>query len=230
MSARRILVVEDDAKVSGLIRLYLEHEGFSVVTAADGRSALDLARAEPAPDLLVLDVMLPGLDGLEVCRRLRAESDVPIIVVTARTSEEDRLEGLELGADDYVSKPFSPRELVARVRAVLRRRPAEEPVGPPLERAGVRLDPGRHEVEVRGERAALTAREFRLLHAMLRAPGRAFTRAELCERALGPDFAGLDRTIDVHVKNLRRKIEPDAAHPTLIETVHGVGYRFTDPA
>lgn len=228
MSARRILVVEDDAEVAGLIRLYLEHAGFTVTLAADGRTALALVRAEPAPDLMVLDVMLPQVDGFEVCRRVRAESDVPIIVVTARTDEEDRLAGLELGADDYVSKPFSPRELTARVRAVLRRRPADEPAGPPLERAGVRLDPVRHEVRIEGVPATLTAREFRLLHALMRSPGRAFTRAELCERALGPDFEGLDRTVDVHVRNLRAKIETDPSAPLRVETVHGVGYRFTE--
>jgi DNA-binding response OmpR family regulator len=221
-----ILVVEDEPRVAGLIRLYLEHAGYAVETAVDGREALARARSEPAPRLIVLDVMLPHVDGFEVCRRLREESDVPIIVVTARVAEADRIEGLELGADDYLTKPFSPRELVARVRTVLRRAPAEEPAGPPLERGGLRLDPARHETMVRGERVELTAREFRLLHALLRSPGRAFTRAELCERALGPAFEGLDRTIDVHVKNLRRKIELDPAAPRLVETVHGVGYRF----
>jgi len=230
LPAVRILVVEDDAKVAGLIRLYLEHAGFAVTSAADGREALALARADPAPNLVVLDVMLPHVDGLEVCRRLREESDVPIIVVSARTTEEDRLAGLELGADDYVTKPFSPRELVARVRTVLRRSPAAEPAGPPLERGGVRLDPARHETTVRGARVALTAREFRLLHALMRSPGRVFTRAELCERALGAEFEGLDRTIDVHVKNLRGKIERDPSTPALIETVHSVGYRFADRA
>ena len=228
MPAHRILVVEDDAQVAGVIRLYLEDAGYRVEIAADGQEALACARAEPPPALVVLDVMLPRVDGFEVCRRLRAGSDVPIIVVTARVSEEDRLEGLELGADDYVAKPFSPRELVARVRAVLRRSPAADPAGPPLERAGVRCDPARHETCVRGAALELTSREFRLLHALMKSPGRAFTREELCERALGRDFAGLERTIDVHIRNLRAKIEADAAHPVLVTTVHGVGYRFTD--
>jgi DNA-binding response OmpR family regulator len=228
MSPAPILVVEDDAKASGLIRLYLEHAGYAVETAADGPAALDRARREPAPRLIVLDVMLPHVDGFEVCRRLRAESDVPIILVTARVEEEDRLAGLDLGADDYVSKPFSPRELVARVRAVLRRSPDEQPQGPPVERGGVRLDPAAHRVDVHGAAIDLTPREFRLLHALMRAPGRAFTRQELVERALGRDFAGLERTIDAHVKNLRRKLEPAGADPSVIETVAGVGYRFRD--
>ena len=220
-----ILVVEDDAKAAGLIRLYLEHAGYPVETAGDGRAALERARREPAPRLIVLDVMLPHVDGFEVCRRLRAESDVPIILVTARVEEDDRLAGLDLGADDYVAKPFSPRELVARVRAVLRRSPSEEPQGPPLSRAGVHLDPASHQVRVRGELVDLTPREFRLLHALMRTQGRAFARQELVERALGRDFAGLDRTIDAHVKNLRRKL--GSGDTDWIETVPGVGYRFT---
>ena len=228
MTQSPILVVEDDAKAAGVIRLYLEHAGYPVETAGDGRAALERARREPAPRLIVLDVMLPHVDGFEVCRRLRAESDVPIILVTARVEEEDRLSGLDLGADDYLSKPFSPRELVARVRAVLRRSPSEEPSGPPMTRAGVRLDPASHTVEVRGAPVDLTPREFRLLHALMRAPGRAFTRQELVERALGRDFAGLDRTIDAHVKNLRRKLERGGADAAPIETVPGVGYRFRD--
>jgi DNA-binding response OmpR family regulator len=224
-----ILVVKDDAKTAGLIRLYLEHAGWPVEVAADGAAALERARAVP-PRLVVLDAMLPHVDGFEVCRRLRAESDVPIILVTARTGEDDRLAGLDLGADDYVSKPFSPRELVARVRAVLRRTPSAEPDGPPIELMGVRLDPRRREMHVGGEPVALTPREFQLLHALMRAPGRAFTRAELAERALGRDFEGLERTIDAHVKNLRRKIEDDPAQPLRIATVPGVGYRFADDA
>lgn len=223
-----ILVVEDDAKAAGLIRLYLEHAGFAVETAGDGRAALERALREPEPRLIVLDVMLPHVDGFEVCRRLRAESDVPIILVTARVEEDDRLAGLDLGADDYVSKPFSPRELVARVRAVLRRSPDAEPAGPAIERGGVRLDPSAHRAEVRGATVDLTPREFRLLHTLMRSPGRAFTRQELVERALGRDFEGLDRTIDAHVKNLRRKLESDGTDASVIETVAGVGYRFRD--
>jgi DNA-binding response OmpR family regulator len=222
-----ILVVEDDSKIAGLIRLYLEHAGYAVEAVADGAAALDRAAREPKPRLIVLDVMLPKVDGFEVCRRLRAASDIPIILVTARAGEEDKLAGLDLGADDYLAKPFSPRELVARVRAVLRRSTDDEPQGPPVERAGVRLDPVRHEVLVAGARVDLTPREFILLHALMRAPGRAFTRDELIERAMGEEFEGLDRTIDVHVRNLRRKIEADPASPQRIETVSGIGYRFT---
>jgi len=223
-----ILVVEDDAKAAGLIRLYLEHAGYAVEAVGDGRAALARAARDPAPRLIVLDVMLPHVDGFEVCRRLRAESDVPIILVTARAGEEDKLEGLDLGADDYLAKPFSPRELVARVKAVLRRSSSGETKGPAVERGGVRLDPARHEARVGSRRVDLTPREFALLYALMRAPGRAFTREELIARSLGPDFAGLDRTIDVHVRNLRRKIEADASRPRRIETVTGVGYRFTE--
>jgi len=224
-----ILVVEDDAKVASTIRLYLEHAGHAVETLGDGNAALVRATAEPAPALILLDVMLPGVDGFEICRRLRARSNVPVILVTARADEEDRLAGLDLGADDYVSKPFSPRELVARVRAVLRRS-QDAASGPVIERAGVRIDPTRHEVHVHGARIELTPREFVLLLAFLRAPGRAFTRDELIARVMGDDYGGLDRTIDVHVKNLRRKIEVDPAAPRLVETVAGVGYRFTEHA
>ncbi len=224
-----ILVVEDDAKVAATIRLYLEHGGFAVEAVGDGAAALARAAIEPAPALILLDVMLPGVDGFEVCRRLRETSRVPIVLVTARAGEEDRLAGLDLGADDYVAKPFSPRELVARVRAVLRRT-SDGGSGPPVERSGVRVDPVRHEVRVRGARVDLTPREFVLLLAFLRAPGRAFTRDELIARVMGDEYGGLDRTIDVHVKNLRRKIEVDPAEPRLVETVAGIGYRFTDRA
>jgi DNA-binding response OmpR family regulator len=222
----RILVVDDDAKTVALVRLYLEHAGYDVVTAADGRRALALARAGPPPALIVLDVMLPHIDGREVCRALRAESDVPIIMLTARTDEEDRLESLDQGADDYVVKPFSPRELTARVRAVLRRSPAGAEGGPPIRMPGLLIDPARHEVRARGRAVELTPRELRLLTALARSPGRAFTREELVARAFGPDFEGLDRTIDAHVMNLRKKIEADPASPEWIQTVFGVGYRF----
>ncbi len=225
MSSQRILVVEDDAKVAGVIRLYLEHAGFAVDTCADGATGLAHARAT-APALVVLDIMLPGMDGLAICRALRETSDVPVLLVTARSAEEDRLAGLDVGADDYIVKPFSPRELVARVRAVLRRRPAVDAAAPPVEHAGVALDPHTRETRVRGELVALTVREFALLGTLLRAPGRAFSREELVERAFGDDFDGLARTIDAHVRNLRRKIEADPARPALIETVPGVGYRF----
>ena len=226
MAKSRVLVVDDDPKTVASLRLYLEHAGFDVTAATDGRQALARARAVPAPDLIVLDLMLPLVDGLTVCRTLRGESDVPIIMLTARTTEEDRLEGLDLGADDYVPKPFSPRELVARVRAVLRRSPAGPAGGPPIRVGRLTIDPGRREVKVGAKTVELTPREFRLLEAMARAPGRAFTREELVERAFGLDYEGLDRTIDAHVMNLRRKIEPDPTAPAYILTVFGVGYRF----
>jgi DNA-binding response OmpR family regulator len=227
---QRILVVDDDPKTVAAVRLYLEHAGFEVVPASDGRQALALALAEPPPDLIVLDLMLPGLDGLEVCRQLRETSRIPVIMLTARATEEDRLGGLDLGADDYVVKPFSPRELAARVRAVLRRAPGAAVDGPAVRVGELRIDPARHEVTVRGARVELTPREFRLLEVMARSPGRAFTRSELVERAFGADSEALDRTIDAHVVNLRRKIEADPLHPALLETVYGVGYRLRDHA
>jgi DNA-binding response OmpR family regulator len=222
----RILVVDDDPKTVASVRLYLNHAGLDMISAGDGQEALRLARSSPPPDLVVLDLMLPGVDGLEVCRRLRAESSIPIIMLTARSTEEDRLEGLDVGADDYVVKPFSPRELAARVRAVLRRTQVAEAEGPPIRVGDLVIDAGRHEVTVRGTRAELTPREFHLLVVMARAPGRAFSRSELVERVFGADSEALDRTIDAHVVNLRRKIELDPAHPERIETVYGVGYRL----
>ena len=224
MARARILVVDDDPKTVAAVRLYLEHGGYQVEVASDGRAALELARSW-APDLVVLDRMLPGLDGLAVCRVLRAESHLPIILLTARTAEADRLEGLHLGADDYVSKPFSPRELVARVTAVLRRaRPSE--AAEAVVRAGpLAIDLGRREAAVDGRPLALTPREFALLLALARTPGRVFTRGELRERAFGPDSGALDRTVDAHVMNLRRKLDASAA-PGLVETVYAVGYRL----
>ena len=225
---RKILVVDDDRKIVELVRLYLEKDGYRVLVAYDGLKALELAR-QRRPDLIVLDLMLPQLDGLDVCRILRGEGNkVPIIMLTAKTTEEDKLVGLDLGADDYVTKPFSPRELVARVRAVLRRlREEEEYKGPSEVRFGdLVVDFVRHEVWVRGEPVHLTPTEFRLLEVLIKEPGRAFSRLELLDRVFGYDFEGFERTIDVHVKNLRRKIEPDRKNPTYIKTVYGVGYKF----
>jgi DNA-binding response OmpR family regulator len=221
----RILVVEDDPKTADTLRRYLEHGGFSVEVAFNGTQALEDFGREP-PDLVVLDLMLPRIDGLEVCRRIRARSRVPIIMLTARTTEEDRLRGLEGGADDYVAKPFSPRELVARVRVVLRR-VREAPLGDPLLRAGdLELDPAARVARRAGRALALTPREFQLLETLMRAPDRAFTRGALVEAAFGGDSESLERTVDVHVMNLRRKVEDDPSAPRFVRTVFGVGYRF----
>ncbi|MEP7029199.1 MAG: response regulator transcription factor [Candidatus Eisenbacteria bacterium] len=222
--APRILVVEDDPKTRDTLVLYLEHAGFLVCAVGDGAAALAEAERCP-PDLVVLDRMLPGLDGMELCRRLREDRPHPVIFLTARATEEDRLAGLELGADDYVVKPFSPRELVARVRAVLRRAPGAD-LPQPLTVGDLTLDPGRRCAEVAGRVVPLTAREFRLMATFARAPGRTFSREELVERAFGDDFDGFDRTVDAHVVNLRRKLEADPSRPTRLVTVFGAGYRL----
>jgi len=224
----RILIVEDDAKTSAAIELYLRDAGYETAVAANGRRAVELARARK-PDLVVLDRMLPELDGMDVCRALRAESAVPIIMVTARATLEDRLEGLDHGADDYVTKPFSPRELVSRVRAVLRRaEPREEAEAALLVVGDLEIDPARHEVRAGGADVFVTAAELRILLALARSPGRTFTREELVRRAFGDDHEALDRTIDVHIKNIRRKIEADPSQPRRIVTVFGVGYKLAD--
>jgi len=202
--------------------MYLRHSGFKTDLARTGPMGLDKARTE-APDLVVLDVMLPGLSGLEVCKALRAESTTPIILLTARSTEDDKLLGLELGADDYVTKPFSPRELVARVRVVLRR---VEPAAVRITHADLVLDPETREVSVRGEPVALTAAEFRLVETFMRAPGKVFSRDELIHRAFGTRYDRLDRTIDVHIKNVRKKIELDRANPQRLVTVFGLGYKL----
>ncbi|MCZ6696713.1 MAG: response regulator transcription factor [Acidobacteria bacterium] len=225
---RSILVIEDDEKIASSIRVYLNHQGFDVEIEHDGRQGLTRAR-EHRYDLLVLDLMLPGIDGMEICRTLRRESDLPILMLTARTTTEDRVEGLEAGADDYLPKPFSPRELTARIRAVLRRTDSREVVGPSRFRFGVLdLDLERHEVRLNGRPVSLTPTEFDILSVLARAPGRVFTRERLIRKALATDYEGQDRTIDAHVKNLRRKLEADRGGPEYIRTVFGVGYRF-DP-
>jgi DNA-binding response OmpR family regulator len=226
MRHARVLVVEDDPKTAATLKLYLEHAGFDVAVAADGAEALKRQRSDPA-DLVLLDVMLPEVGGLAVCRALRRESDVATILVTARTTEADKLEGLSSGADDYVTKPFSPREVVARVRAVLRRASPRKTTARTLESRSIRLDVTSREARVRGKPVGLTRSEFDLLAAFLRFPGRAFSREELATAAFGPDYEALDRTVDAHVMRLRRKIEA-ASGPTLIVTVHGVGYRFSE--
>ena len=223
----RVLVVEDDRKTADIIRAYLVKEGYRVTTAHDGKEGLNAALSDP-PDLVVLDLLLPAMGGLDVCRTLRGESSVPIIMLTALTTEQDKLTGLDLGADDYVTKPFSPRELVARVRAVLRRT-AEEGRGAGRESLGFRdlvLRSSSHTVKLRGREVSLTPTEFRLLEIFMREPGRLFTRSQLVDKALGYDYEGLDRTIDVHILNLRRKIEPDARRPKYIRTVYGAGYKL----
>jgi two-component system alkaline phosphatase synthesis response regulator PhoP len=226
MAGKRVLVVDDDAKTVELVKLYLKRDGYRVLTAYDGIEALRLAR-EGHPDLIVLDLMLPGIDGLEICRTLRTESDVPVIMLTAKTTDQDKLVGLDLGADDYVTKPFSPRELAARVRAVLRRLPGER--GPDhIKHGELTVNFLKHEAFLSGKPLNLTTVEFKLLAALAREPGRVFSRAQLIESALGHDFEGFDRTIDVHILNLRRKLEPDPGHPQYVKTVYGAGYKLAE--
>ncbi|MBI3998536.1 MAG: response regulator transcription factor [Armatimonadetes bacterium] len=226
----RILVVDDEPHIVELVRYNLLQEGFEVLAAGDGEGALAKARSE-RPDLIVLDIMLPGVDGLEVCRTLRRETSVPIIMLTAKGGELERVVGLELGADDYVTKPFSPRELVARVRAVLRRRAREvaSPAAEPLEVGALRLDPTTHEVTLDARPVDLTAREFELLRLFMRHPNRVFTRDFLLEHLWGYDFYGSTRTVDMHVSRLREKIEDEPVEPTYIMTVRGVGYKLRAP-
>jgi len=215
---RRILLVEDDRKTRETVALYLRREGYEVEAAEDGVQALEIARIFE-PQLVVLDLMLPRLDGLAVCRALRETSGTAIVMVTARSTEEDKLKGLDVGADDYLTKPFSPRELMARIRAVLRRANVVDVI----EADGITIDRSKREVRLGSSAVTVTPTEYRLLETLMRASGRTFTRQELVERALGDDYDGLDRTVDVHVMNLRRKLG-DAGKA--IVTVFGVGYRF----
>jgi DNA-binding response OmpR family regulator len=223
---KTILVVDDEERLVSLLKAYLAQEGFRVVTAKDGREALFVSRQEK-PDLIVLDVMMPEMDGYAFMRQHHKERETPIILLTARIEETDKVLGLELGADDYVTKPFSPRELTARVRAVLRR--TEKATGQPdvLRVGDLVLDRGGRFVKAHDQLIDLTPSEFDLLLSLMAEPGRAFTRLELLERLSGTAFEGYERTIDVHVKNLRSKIEPDPRSPRYIETVYGIGYRFT---
>ena len=225
---KTVLVVDDEPEIVSLCRDYLEAAGYAVIEAGDGSRALDLLARE-RPDLVVLDLGLPLLSGLDVTRALRRESAVPIVMLTARGEESDKLVGLELGADDYVTKPFSPKELVARIGAVLRRTEGLQLGAELLRSGGVEVDLGRMSVTVEGAKVEVTPSEFRLLRTLIEQPGRVFTRAQLLNAVQGVSFESYERAIDAHVKNLRRKIEPDPGTPRYIETVFGVGYRFADP-
>ncbi len=223
-----ILVVDDQSSVRQLLQEYLNEQGFRVLTASDGQNALYMARHEQ-PDLILLDIMMPKMDGYQFLRQYRQERQTPIIIITAREEETDAVLGLDLGADDYVVKPFRMRELVARIRAVLRR-VEETPEKMELLRAGdIVLDERTHTVTVKGTEVLLTPIEFDLLATLMRSPGRVFSRSELVDRLFNSGFAGLESTLNVHIRNLRRKIETDPANPTYIETVFGVGYRFHKP-
>jgi len=229
VAGKRILVVEDERKIIDILRLYLEREGFEVfpaLTAGEAREAFTRLR----PDLVVLDLNLPDGDGLEVSRAFRRDSSVPILMLTARDEEVDRVVGLELGADDYVTKPFSPREVVARVRAVLRRARNGDAPMPVVRVHDLEIDAPRHTVHRGGEAVSLTPTEFKLLLTLAAHPGRAFTRMQLIDQVQGYAFEGYERTVDAHVKNLRQKIEPEPRHPRYVLTVHGVGYRLADEA
>jgi two-component system, OmpR family, alkaline phosphatase synthesis response regulator PhoP len=227
MSETKILVVDDEPGIVSNVRAYLEREGYAVQTAQDGAAALRLARSF-APDLVVLDIMLPGIDGLEVLRQLRHESDVYVLLLTARAEEMDKVIGLTVGADDYLTKPFSPRELVARVKAILRRgRGSAEPTASSTLRFGdLRIDPAAHQAWKGEQTIDLTAIEFNLLYALAKHQGRVLSREQLIEQVWGYDYYGDDRVVDVHLGRLRKKIEDDPEHPQVVVTVRGVGYRF----
>lgn len=227
-----VLVAEDDEKQAELVRRYLRYEDHSVFVVSDGRAAIDHVRAR-RPDLLILDVMMPELDGLDVLRTLRRDYDVPVLMVTARSTAEDKLAGFDLGADDYLVKPYDPRELMARVRSLLRRARQADADGArvlPLRVGAVLLDQIRHEVRLNGLRIECTPAEFRMLEALMSSPGRVFSRRQLLDQAHGPDSFVTERTADAHVKNLRRKIEANPREPAYIQTVYGVGYKMSDGA
>jgi DNA-binding response OmpR family regulator len=225
--SKKILVVDDEKKFVDVLRGYLEHAGFVVIHAHDGKQALAAFRRDK-PNLVLLDLNLPEMDGLDVARTLRAESNIPLIMVTARVEETDRLIGLELGADDYITKPFSPREVVARVRAVLRRVEGETAPAEILRAGAVEMDLQKHTVTLDGEPIDLTPTEFELLAALMKHPGRVFTRLQLLDRVQGDAFEGYERTIDAHIKNLRQKLRDDPKQPRYLITVFGVGYKFAE--
>jgi two-component system alkaline phosphatase synthesis response regulator PhoP len=221
---RRVLVVDDDENIVQLVKMYLERDGYQVWCALDGMAGIEEYR-HSRPDVVVLDLMLPGMGGLDVCREIRRESSVPIIMLTARTTEADKLVGLDLGADDYVTKPFSPRELLARIRAVLRRIPGTNDLGPEEILVGsLTLYPRRFQAEVNGKPIRLTPTEFNLIRTLAEAPGQVFSRPQLIEKAFGYDFEGFERNVDVHVTSLRRKLE--ASGTRFIKTVYGLGYKL----
>lgn len=223
--AKTILVVDDEKRLVSVVEAYLEQEGYRVAKAYNGREALHIARNEK-PDLIILDVMMPEMDGLEFMRHHRKENDTPIILLTAKVESDDRVIGLELGADDYVTKPFRPRELLARIKAVLRRAGETKPAVGKLRSGDITLDRDEHTVQVSGEYVDLTPSEFDILTALISTPGRVFSRLELLDLIQGTAYEGYERTIDVHIKNLRSKIEADSRDPQYIQTVYGVGYRF----
>lgn len=228
--SKKILIVEDEKKISDVVKAYLEKEGFIVRVTDSGKTALNLVVAEE-PDLIILDIMLPDLNGTEVCQEIRKDNDVPIVMLTALSTEDEKIAGLTLGADDYLTKPFSPRELVARVKTVLRRTKGKDDPATDVLKFGddeLVIDITRHEVIILGDQKSLTPFEFKLLAILARYPGRVHSRFELINKVQGYDFEGYERTIDAHIKNLRQKIEIDPKNPRYIKTVFGVGYKFTD--
>jgi two-component system, OmpR family, alkaline phosphatase synthesis response regulator PhoP len=222
---KKILVIDDEEKIVTVLKAYLEQSGYQVVTAVDGKAALTIFQREK-PDFMILDLTLPGLDGLEVCRAVRRQSNIPILMLTARVEETDKLMGLELGADDYVVKPFSPREVVARVRTIFRRASGEAAQNEIIRVGTLEIDVDQHTVIVEGHRIELTPTEFDILVVLARQPKRVFTRLQIMEQAQGNAFEGYERTIDAHVKNIRLKLEPNSKDPTFIHTVFGVGYKL----
>ena len=227
MPAKRILVVDDEKKIVDIVKAYLEKEGYQVIIAYDGKSALELAKNQ-SPDLIILDLMLPEVSGWDVCRELRKKSNVPIIMLTARDEVPDKIVGLELGADDYVTKPFSPNEVVSRVRTVLRRSEDKATPKSVITIADLTIDVEKRQVYRSGEAIELTPMEFNLLKVMSANPGRVYSRMQLLDLVQGEAYEGYERTIDSHIKNLRKKIEPDPAIPTYISTVYGVGYKMEE--
>lgn len=225
MIANSVLIVDDDVKLLQLLKAYFDKEGFVTYTAGDGLDALQVVRTKK-PDIMILDLMLPGLDGWEVCRKIRQDNDLPILMLTAREEESDRLVGLEIGADDYVTKPFSPKEVVARVKAILRRTRRAVVATRAIQRGALTIDLERHEVVKGGQRIDLTPTEFKLLELLAQNEGKVFSRLQMVEQTQGYSYDGYERTIDAHIKNLRRKLEDDPKEPSNIVTVYGIGYKF----